>query len=157
QTLLTTKPKEPYEFSYVVAVPDGTYALRAVVEDMAKNAAEDSLTVTVGAGRGAVSTSTPNSVPQLISPAEDQTIRKSMPIDLKVQVPRLSVQEYASLRLSVADEQGVEDVLLELTNGEGLYVRSWQSKRAGAFIVHVRTKNRSGEEKEWSERKIVVE
>ncbi|HAI98177.1 TPA: hypothetical protein DCL30_01370 [Candidatus Peribacteria bacterium] len=157
QTLLTTKPREPYEFSYVVAVPDGTYQLRAVAEDMAENTAEDSLTVTVGAGGSALKPPAPIGEPQLVSPLEDQTIQKSTPIDLKVQVPRLSTQDYASLKLSVADEQGVEDVLLELTNGEGLYVRQWQSKRAGTFVIYVRTKNRSGEEREWSERKIVVE
>jgi len=43
ETLLTTKPKKPYEFKYVLDLPPGTYRLRAVAEDIGGNEGEDSI------------------------------------------------------------------------------------------------------------------
>jgi membrane peptidoglycan carboxypeptidase len=47
ETLLTTKPTEPFELIYTVGVPPGIYDLRAVAEDLARNQTEDSVQVTV--------------------------------------------------------------------------------------------------------------
>ncbi|MDD5623880.1 MAG: transglycosylase domain-containing protein, partial [Candidatus Peribacteraceae bacterium] len=46
-TLLTTKPKEPFVLTYDMRVSPGTYTLRAVATDLNGKTAEDSVTVTV--------------------------------------------------------------------------------------------------------------
>lgn len=43
--LLTTKPREPFEFTYTIAKP-GVYELKAVATDLAGNTREDALTIT---------------------------------------------------------------------------------------------------------------
>lgn len=46
-TLLSTKPKEPFTLSYNVTLDPGTYTLRAVATDLAGNEAEDVIALTV--------------------------------------------------------------------------------------------------------------
>ena len=48
ETLLSTKPKKPFELEYKIDLSEGNYTIRAVAEDFAKNRAEDSVEVTVG-------------------------------------------------------------------------------------------------------------
>jgi membrane peptidoglycan carboxypeptidase len=45
--LLTRKPREPFEFSYDLDLPPGTYLLRAVATDLAGRTGEDRVEVTV--------------------------------------------------------------------------------------------------------------
>ncbi len=47
ETLLTTKPQEPFELTYVLKEKPGTYELRVVATDLAGNTAEDSVEVVV--------------------------------------------------------------------------------------------------------------
>jgi hypothetical protein len=46
ETLLTRKPREPFEFTY--QIPEGEHTIRAVATDLAGNVAEDRVRVTVG-------------------------------------------------------------------------------------------------------------
>lgn len=46
-TLLTTKPKEPYEMNYTLTQSPGVYTLTVKATDMAGNSAEDKKTLTV--------------------------------------------------------------------------------------------------------------
>ena len=46
-TLLTTKPKEPYEMNYSITQGAGVYTLTVKAVDMAGNTSEDTRTLTV--------------------------------------------------------------------------------------------------------------
>jgi membrane peptidoglycan carboxypeptidase len=46
-TLLTRKPKEPYELTYPVNLPPGQHVIKAVVTDFADKSAADQVTITV--------------------------------------------------------------------------------------------------------------
>ncbi|ALM10270.1 MAG TPA: hypothetical protein DEB30_00110 [Candidatus Peribacter riflensis] len=47
ETLLTTKPREPFSLTYGVTVSPGTYRLRAVATDLSGKTTDDTVTVTV--------------------------------------------------------------------------------------------------------------
>ncbi|MBU2213829.1 transglycosylase domain-containing protein [Patescibacteria group bacterium] len=154
-TLLSTKPNEPYELIYSIGLPDGVYTLRAVAEDLAKNKAEDSVQITIGAG-GPVN---PSSVePVMLEPPESLvSLIVNEVIDIRVDVPPLGGDLY-QLRILIASDVLTEDeVLLDLKEGEGIYVRPWKAQRPATYVIRLVTEDRSGTEVEWARRRIEVQ
>jgi len=151
-TLLSTKPREPYEMTYAVDLPDGEYTLRAVAEDLAKNTAEDTLTITVGKGRGA-------SKPSFVSPPLSlESIGKEEVLDVRVETPPIGEGNLYRLRIVITGTvmEG-EEILLDLSEGEGQYVRPWQAKKAGSYTLRLLTEDRNQQEREWAVRTVEVE
>ena len=159
--MLSTKPKEPYELTYTIGLPDGTYTLKVIAEDLAKNKAEDSITITIGKGgtkpSAPVTPSESTGGPSLIKPSGPLSVSVGEIIDVHSDVQGLG-SEFRRVRVVV--EGGVisgQDVLLNLTSGEGVYKRVWKADRAGEFVIRLITEDSSGEEKEWAVRQIEVE
>ncbi len=160
-TLLSTKPKEPYELTYTIGLPDGTYTLKVIAEDLAKNKAEDSITITIGKGESKpsapVAPPEPSGGPSLIKPASSSSIRVGEVIDVHADIQGLGGN---LRRVRVVVEGGVisgQDELLNLTEGEGIYKRVWKADRAGEFVIRLLTENDSGEEEEWGNVEVTVE
>jgi membrane peptidoglycan carboxypeptidase len=163
-TLLTTKPTSPYTFDYTLDLPAGTYRLRAVAEDVAEHTGEDEITIGVG---GAAVPDEPepeedapvanDKEPSILTPTSNVTLAIGASVSMSFQVPFVG-EDIRELQVLVRnDESGEEDVLLRLTSGEGVYRRTWASRRAGQFTLVLRTTDRSGSEVEWGTRSIVVE
>lgn len=145
-TLLSTKPKEPYSLTYTIGLPDGVYTLRAVAEDLAKNKAEYSIKVTIGAG--GPSLPIPPSIPEPTMTSPPASIREAginEVIDVKINTPEISDSEFSSLQILVESEvTSGNEVLLDINNGEGTYVRQWKAKRPGNYVIRLVTEDRRG-------------
>ena len=163
--LLSTKPKAPYEMTYILDVPNGIHTLRAVAEDMARHRTETSLDIGVGQAAPAQpdvllpepENTVPSSQPAILTPSEDITLQKDEIIEFAVQVPFLGGEDIAELHLVVVSAIGEEDVILRLSDGEGLYRREWKGRNAGQYKLILTTKSQSGEELEWDKRIIEVQ
>ena len=159
-TLLSTKPKEPYTMTYTFSVPDGVYTLRAVAEDLAENTAEDTVTLTVGDVQSPPSPSTSSSSgisPSFAAPPLSlESVGKDEVVDVRVLTPRIGEGTIHRLRVVVTSTVTAEEVLLDLTEGEGEYVRPWQAKKAGTYTLKLLTENRDRQVREWAVRTIEV-
>jgi len=152
--LLSTKPKEPFEMKYTVDLPDGVYQLCVFAEDFAKNRAEDCVKLSVGKG----APTTQISEPKLISPtSSSESLSVDEIIDVIVEVPTIG-SDYTRLKIVItSDVTSGEEVLLELTEGEGIYKRPWKAERPGAYTIKLVTESRSGEVVEWATRTVTVQ
>ncbi|MCF7844320.1 MAG: transglycosylase domain-containing protein [Kiritimatiellales bacterium] len=155
-TLLSTKPKEPYELTYMIGLPDGVYILRAVAEDLAKNKAEDSIKITIGDG-GPAPVTPSAAEPRMLEPPESLLdIRINEVVDIRVDVPALG-GDLNRIRIIIESNVLVEDeVLLDLSDGQGIYVRPWKAERPGTYTIRLVTENRNGVEEEWVTRTVDV-
>jgi len=154
-TLLSTKPKEPFELSYTIGLPDGVYKLRAVAEDLAKNKTEDSITITIG--EGGSGPSEPSGDPVILEPAGNLEIKVGDIVNVHIDAPKIGGD---IRRLKVVVEGGVisgQDELLNITEGEGVYKRVWKTDRAGEFVIRLLTEDSGGVEKEWGRKNIRVD
>ncbi|MBU0766717.1 transglycosylase domain-containing protein [Patescibacteria group bacterium] len=154
-TLLSTKPNEPYELTYTIGLPDGVYTLRAVAEDLAKNKAEDSVQITIGAGGHSLPPASTKPV-LMEPPVSFSNFKVDEVVDIRVDVPFLG-NEYYELSIIIESESITRDeILLHLTDGQGEYVRPWKADRPGTYSIRLVTENRNGEEREWDIRTIEV-
>ena len=152
--LLTTKPRDPFEFEYDLPDADGTYVLKAKAEDNAGNTAEDSVHITIG-------DAAPSSVlsPSLVQPTESELLlQKDDLIDIVVKTPVINGQDISELELLVINTTTQEeDSILKLTSGEGEYKRQWKGKRPGEFSLVLRSKDRSGAVTTWENKNVSVQ
>ncbi|MDD5469499.1 MAG: transglycosylase domain-containing protein [Candidatus Peribacteraceae bacterium] len=171
-TLLSTKPKEPFELTYTLDVPAGVYTIRVVAEDMAGHRSEDTLRIAVGNVRlDPLPQPASDDVPEVPSSggsaAEDPvimypdadgiTFQRDEVVEFVFRIPALRTAGITQLRAFVVDEQTkTEDLLLRLSDGEGLYRRTWSGKRAGDYTVVLLTENRDSTRTEWMRRAISI-
>jgi len=156
-TLLTTKPAEPYEFTYTLPQKDGTYRLRAVAEDSAKNTAEDEIVITIGeGGAGPLSFF---DAPSITTPVQDQlSFDVNDILDVTVRVPSINGQDVAEIELFVRNEQtSEEESLLKLTSGSGDYKRQWKAAKPGDFTMILRSVDRANKATDWETKSLRVQ
>jgi membrane peptidoglycan carboxypeptidase len=164
-TLLTTKPSSPYSFEYTLDVPAGVYTLRAVAEDVAGHQSEDEMQIGVGGAvvqeQDDVPAGTAPSAgisPSIITPAGDVQIAAGDVTELSFRVPAIDGRDIRELRaVIVNDETGIQEEVLSLMDGEGLYRRQWMSKTAGSYTLTLTTEDRSQTVTEWGTRTITVQ
>jgi hypothetical protein len=171
-TLLSTKPKEPFELTYKLAVPAGVYTIKVIAEDMAKHRSEDTVRIAVG---DVPLDSIPSPVldtpepPSSVSGTEEQepsivypdtdglTFRRDEVVEFSFRVPTLHNTNITQLRALVVDEQTTtEDLLLRLSDGEGLYRRTWKAKLPGTYAVVLVSDNRDKTSTEWGRRVVTI-
>ncbi len=168
ETLLTTKPKAPYEFTYTLDVPAGVYRVRAVAEDMAGHAGEDEVRIAVGGVplppdepsrplQEEVPETGPSVAPAILSPESDLSLAVQEQTEFSFRVPFIDGTDIAELQVLVRnDDTGAEDMLLRLEDGEGVYRRSWMSRRPGRYTFILRTYDKQRSATEWGKRQVEV-
>lgn len=142
--LLSTKPAAPFELPYTLDVAPGMHTVRVVAEDMAKNTASDEVRVFVGDGA-------PVQQPLLLSPARSLgVIQFGDIVDVRVQTPPVAGLQPANLMIVVRGEEGLEDeVLLDVTEGSGMFARPWKARAPGYFTILLLSRGADGTETEW--------
>lgn len=138
-TLLSTKPHEPYRLDYTFREGPGTYELRAVAEDMAERTAEDSVQIIL------VEDIELPDQPVILSPEESTAIRMDDVIDVTVVLPVLDPQEVSEIAVVVRGANGEEDQILKLNEGQGMYTRTWKGRQRGEYVIELQTTDRRGE------------
>ncbi len=156
-TLLTTKPQAPYELSYKIDLPDGTYTVRAVAQDIAENTGEDSVQIVVGEGGAAPSVF--GDKPVLLAPTQESlSLAVNAVVDVSVELPTLGTADLRSVEALIrSEETAQEDSLLKLSEGSGTYKRQWKAKKPGSFTLILRSVDSGGTEKVWNEVEIIVQ
>lgn len=150
-TLLSTKPTDPYRLEYVLDHPPGTYRIRAVAEDMAEHTSEDSVQIIL----------TEENVlpdePVLLSPSgSGMSINNGAVIDVIASVPPIE-EDVLQLTITAKKQDGTfEDQILKLTAGQGVYSRTWRPKEAGNYQITIQTEHNDRSVRVWDTADVVV-
>jgi hypothetical protein len=166
--LLSTKPKEPFELSYKLPAASGVYTLRVIAEDIAGHRSEDSLRIAVGdaeldplpssVSSGSDTGGQADLSPQIVYPDADGIVfQRNEVVEFSFRIPSLHDAGITQLRAVVVNTQTQEEnLLLKLSDGEGLYRRTWKGKLPGEYAVVLKSESRDGISTEWGRRAIVV-
>lgn len=150
-TLLTTKPTDPYELRYVLDHPAGTYVLRAVAEDMAEHTGEDEVQIIL------IDKNVSSDTPTLLAPTGSGiTVDRNEIIDVIASIPPLGDDLIEILVTARLKDQTEGDLILRLSEGEGVYSRTWKADHSGDYSILLETEHSDRTIKLWDSVDIVV-
>lgn len=165
---LRTVTTEPF-FETSVRVPrtvkeQGVHELRITLTDEYFNTVSDTVRFTFGdrtsparrptSPGGTTSSSavpeTAGTDPVLLSPRSLDLIQVGDIVDVRVFTSKIDLLDPANLQVVVRNTSGQDEaLLLNVSEGEGIFVRPWKARTPGYFSILLVSEHSDGTEKEW--------